>query len=162
MSRRGEKLKHGSESYLSTPSSPRRPSKMSFLTPMETHLMVGFKYLFSEETPTLIQNKKESDTYIENLKVRMTKETDLDIIALHTHSIACSTRANTMRDFILAYRNSAPYKKRMTHISRLTKELNLPKLRTDAMKAEAQKNSTQEAWEQWVAHRMALPSAPKV
>ena len=127
---------------------------------MQMHLMVGFKYLFSEETATLIQNKKESDAYIENLKVRMTKETEPDIIALHTRSIECSTRANTMRDFILAYRNTAPYKKRMTRISRLTKELNLPKWRTDVMKADAQKNSTQEAWEQWVAHRMALPSAP--
>ena len=147
---------------------PRRPSsplcslKMSFLTPMQMHLMVGFKYLFSEETATLIQNKKETDAYIENLKVRTMKETDPDIIALNTHSIECSTRANTMRDFILAYRNSAPYKKRMTRINRLTKELNLPKWRADAMKAEAQKNSTQESWEQWVAHRMALPSAPQV
>ncbi len=135
---------------------------MSFLTPTQKHLMVGFKYLFSEETETLIKNKKETDAYIENLKLRTMKETDPDIVALNTHSIECSTRANTMRDFILAYRNSAPYKKRMTRISRLMKELNLPKWRADDMKAEAQKNSTQEAWEQWVAHRMALPSAPKV
>ena len=113
------------------------------------------KQFFSWETEKLIERRKYNTTKIALAESRAMdyKDTKPDLSKSYAELAASETEEGNVMDFILAYRNSDPVKRRMKRMNALARQLDLSKTRVDSMKQEAHKKGAEEAWRQWLAQK---------
>ncbi len=132
-----------------------------FLTPIQYHLMSGFKYLFSEDTAKLLKDRKKTIAYIKEMKVYLEENKDPYHIKNARTCIGANICSLMVKDFILDYHKTMGLKQRMKEIDQLGKRLDFDKRNIEYRKRLLHMEFADAAWKKWVEHRMSLPDAPK-